>query len=182
MYVTKDRNDAVVSKTDLTPDGHFFGHFTWQRGNAFSKNDNAILAGIENPATAQAWEKRETAKVLAAEAGDIDQAVNAAGLSQPETIAVLLAHLGQGEAMTTKELRTRLKEDAPQFFDGLKRNFTQRLNRASGGKDKAKPIIALGGNGARIKANTDVFTEAMAGLLHRLQAPADDSEANQDTP
>ena len=182
LYVTKDRNDAVVLESELTSEGHLFGHFVWQRGNVFSKNENAILAGIENPATAQAWEKRETAKVLAAEAGDIDQAVNAAGLSQPETIAVLLAHLGQGEAMTTKELRTRLKEDAPQFFDGLKRNFTQRLNRASGGKDKAKPIIALGGNGARIKANTDVFTEAMAGLLHRLQAPADDPEANQDTP
>lgn len=182
LYVTKDRNDAVVLESELTSEGHLFGHFVWERGNVFGKNDNAITAGIENPATAQAWEKRETAKVLAAEAGDIDQAVNAAGLSQPETIAVLLAHLGQGEAMTTKELRTRLKEDAPQFFDGLKRNFTQRLNRASGGKDKAKPIIALGGNGARIKANTDGFTEAMAGLLHRLQAPADDPEANQDTP
>lgn len=178
LYVTKDRNDAVVLESELTPDGHLFGHFVWERGNVLAKNDNAITAGIENPATAQAWEKRETAKVLAADAGDIDQAVSAAGLSQPETIAVLLAYLGQGEAMTTEQLRTRLKKDAPLFFDGLKRNFAQRLNRASGGKNKAKPIIALGGNGARIKANTDVFTEDMAGLLHRLQAPADDPEAD----
>ena len=181
LYVTKDRNDAVVSVSELTPDGHLFGHFVWERGNVLANNDNHVVAGIETPATARAWEKRETTKVLAADANDIDQAVNTAGLSQSETIAVLLAYLGQGEVMTTEQLRTRLKKDAPLFFDGLKRNFAQRLNRASGSKNKAKPIIALGGNGARIKANTDVFTEDMAGLLHRLQAPVDDPEADQKT-
>ena len=181
LYVTKDRNDAVASVSEPTPDGHLFGHFVWERGNVLANNDNHVVAGIETPATARAWETRETTKVLAADANDIDQTVNTAGLSQSETIAVLLAYLGQGEVMTTEQLRTRLKKDAPLFFDGLKRNFAQRLNRASGSKNKAKPIIALGGNGARIKANTDVFTEDMAGLLHRLQAPVDDPEADQKT-
>ena len=182
LYVTKDRNDAVLSKSERTTEGHLFGHFVWQRGNVLTNNDNHVVAGIENPATSRAWEKRETAKALVAAAGDDDQAVKAAGLTQSETIAVLLEYLGHGEAMTTEKLRTRLKEDTPLFFDGLKRNFTQRLNRASGSKAKAKPIIALGGNGARVKANTDAFTEDMAGLLHRLQSPADDAEADQNTP
>lgn len=179
LYVTKDRNDAVLSKSDLTPEGHLFGHFVWQRGTVLTKNDNHVVAGIENPATARAWEKRETAKVLAADATDIDQAVNTAGLSQTETIAVLLAYLGQGEAMTVEQLRTRTKNDAPLFFERLNGNFTPRLNRARGGKDKT--VIALGGNGSRIKANTGVFTEDMAALLHRLQAPTDDAEADQNT-
>ncbi|MBK4148037.1 AAA family ATPase [Corynebacterium macginleyi] len=179
LYVTKDRNDAVLSKSELTPEGHLFGHFVWQRGTVLTKNDNHVVAGIENPATARAWEKRETAKVLAADATDIDQAVSAAGLSQPDTIAVLLAYLGQGEAMTVEQLRTRTKNDAPLFFERLNGNFTPRLNRARGGKDKA--VISLGGNGSRIKANTDVFTEDMAALLHRLQAPTDDAEADQNT-